>query len=130
MASDGYSGKIPNTSPVHGSQATSSTRPHSGSGKALPPSGKAVAESAAATAAPAARPAVQRSADSQALIDQLNKHLNNSGLPDQFRLAADGKQIQQVNPASGQVVGEFSVSEFPALARGIGASGLLLDSLA
>ena len=134
MPSDGNSGKIPNASPVHGSQATSSIRPPLGSGKPLPPSGKtvAVAEPAAATAVPGvkAAPAVRRSADPQTLVNQLNSHLNDSGLPDQFRLDPTGKQIQQVNPATGKVVGEFSVSEFPALARSVGASGLLLDSLA
>lgn len=129
MASDGNSGKIPNVSPVHGSQASSSIRPHSGSGKALPPTGKTVANAAAATTAPTAKRSVQRS-DPQALINELNRHLNDSGLPDQFRLDPAGKQIQQVNPANGEVIGEFSVSEFPALARSVGASGLLLDSLA
>jgi hypothetical protein len=109
-------------------------RPQLGSGKPLPPSGKtvAVAEPAAATAVPGVKPApaVQRSADPQTLVNQLNSHLNDSGFPDQFRLDPTGKQIQQVNPATGKVVGEFSVSEFPALARSVGASGLLLDSLA
>jgi hypothetical protein len=134
MASDGNSGKIPNASPVHGSQATSSVRPQLGSGKPLPPSGKTVAaaERPAATAVPGVKPApaAQQSADPQTLVNQLNSHLNDSGFPDQFRLDPTGKQIQQVNPATGKVVGEFSVSEFPALARSVGASGLLLDSLA
>jgi hypothetical protein len=141
MASDGNSGKIPNASPVHGSQATNSIRPQLGSGKPLPPSGKTVAaaerpaataERPAATAVPGVKPApaAQQSADPQTLVNQLNSHLNDSGFPDQFRLDPTGKQIQQVNPATGKVVGEFSVSEFPALARSVGASGLLLDSLA
>jgi hypothetical protein len=38
--------------------------------------------------------------------------------------------IQQVNPASGAVVAQYAVSEFPALARSIGASGLLIDDTA
>jgi hypothetical protein len=38
--------------------------------------------------------------------------------------------IQQLNPASGAVIGEFSATEFPALARSVGVSGLLIDSLA
>ena len=162
MASDGSSGKIPNVSPVHGSQATSLIRPHAGSGKALPPTGKIAAprvnaanpaaaaataaataaanaastaaanaaSTAAATAASTAKAAPQRSADPQALTELLNKHLNDSGLPDQFRLDPAGKLIQQVNPATGEVIGEFSVSEFPALARSVGASGLVLDSIA
>jgi hypothetical protein len=128
MASDGSSGKIPDASPVHGSQATSSIQLQSGSGKSLPPTGK-IAE-AAATSVPTVKPAAQRSTEPQALIDLLNKNLNDSGLPDQFRLDPAGKLIQQVNPANGAVIGEFPVSEFPALARSVGASGLLLDSLA
>lgn len=35
--------------------------------------------------------------------------------------------IQQINPANGVVVGEFLASEFPALARSAGVSGLLFD---
>jgi hypothetical protein len=35
--------------------------------------------------------------------------------------------IQQINPANGAVLGEFSASEFPALARAVGAPGLLID---
>jgi hypothetical protein len=105
----------------------------------LPPAGKTAASGgssasstarAAAAAGPTIKPAAQQPADSQALISQLNKHLNDSGLPDQFRLDPAGKLIQQVNPANGAVIGEFAVSEFPALARGVGASGLLFDSLA
>jgi hypothetical protein len=152
MASDGNSGKIPNASPVHGSQATSLIRPHAGSGKPLPPTGKitaprdggtnpaaaavtagatataSAASTAAASAASTAKAAPQRSADPQALIDQLNKHLNDSGHPDQFRLDPGGTLIQQVNPATGEVIGEFAVSEFPALARSVGVSGALIDS--
>jgi hypothetical protein len=139
MASDGSSGKIPNASPVHGSQATSSIRLQIGSGKVLPQTGTIPPPGAspAAAAAPAdpvvsqsTKPAVQRPTDPQAQVYQLNKHLNDSGLPDQFRLDPAGKLIQQVNPATGEVIGEFSVSEFPALARSVGASGLLLDDLA
>jgi hypothetical protein len=139
MASDGSPGKIPNTSPVHGSQAASSILLQPGSGKPLPPDGKTAAfggnsvsstPRAAAAAGAATKPAAQQPADLQAQINLLNKHLNDSGLPDQFRLDPAGKLIQQVNPANGAVIGEFAVSEFPALARGVGASGLLFDSLA
>jgi hypothetical protein len=144
MASDGSSGKIPDASPVHGSQAPNSIHPQAASGKLLPPTGTLAASpgspksasTAQAATTPAAvvkpdvKPAVQRSTDPQVFTDQLNQHLNDSGLPDQFRLDPAGKLIQQVNPANGKVVGEFAVSEFPALARSIGASGLLLDSFA
>jgi hypothetical protein len=40
------------------------------------------------------------------------------------------KYIQQVNPATGVVVAEYLASEFPALARSVGASGLLVDETA
>jgi activator of HSP90 ATPase len=142
MASDGSSGKIPDTSPVHGSQALSSIRQQAASGKVLPSAGKIAASRVDATITPAAgtvsaaniipapKVAPPPSSDTQAFTDRLNKVLNDSGLPDQFRLDPDGKLIQQVNPATGQVIGEFAVSEFPALARSVGVSGMLLDSLA
>jgi hypothetical protein len=70
-----------------------------------------------------------RSVDPQTLINILNKNLNDSGRPDQFRLdpSADNL-IQQINPANGQVVGQFSVSEFPDLARSVGVTGLIVNS--
>ena len=41
----------------------------------------------------------------QALVAQLNKHLNDSGRPDQFRVdpSSGNKVIQQINPANGEV---------------------------
>jgi hypothetical protein len=135
---------------VQGSQATSSSI-KSGSGKILPQAGNiATAEAAArpsdtaqtaaslqaAASAQAAVPnvnkaPVQNATDARTLVTQLNKYLNDSGRPDQFRLdPSNGKMIQQLNPASGAVIGEFSATEFPALARSVGVSGLLIDSLA
>jgi uncharacterized FlaG/YvyC family protein len=117
MASDGNPVKIPAASLVHGSQAQI--------GKVLPPGGKR-------TSAPAAHapPKAAESPSLEALVAQLNKHLNDSGRPDQFRVdpGSGNKVIQQINPASGAVVGEFPISEFPALARSIGISGGLVDS--
>jgi hypothetical protein len=40
---------------------------------------------------------------------------------------ASNKTIQEINPSNGEVVGEFAASEFPALARSIGALGILFD---
>jgi hypothetical protein len=121
MTSDANSGKIPDSSLAHGSQATYLPGSPSARGKVVPPAGKVEP-----TRVAAANPSV----DSQAYLEQLNKHFNESGRPDQFRLDASGKLIQQVNPATGAVIGEFAVSEFPALARSVGASGLLVDDLA
>ena len=128
MATDGNPGPISATSLVQGSQATTSVTVQSASGKPLPPTGK----TAAAAAAAATKLAATRAADPQALVAQLNKYLNDSGRPDEFRVdpASSNKLILQINPANGAVLGEFSVDEFPALARSVGASGLLIDSLA
>jgi hypothetical protein len=127
MASDGGPVKIPAASLVHGSQAHIPVSIQPRSGKTLPAGGKTAA-SPAAQEAPVARstPSVE------ALVAQLNKHFNDSGRPNQFRVDpnSDSKLIQQINPASGEVVGEFLVSEFPALARSVGISGVFVDSRA
>lgn len=141
MPSDGNPGQIPSSSLLQGSQAASSINSQPG-GKRLPQGGNGAAAPAAApnpvqvaAKAPAAAKAPQpppRPADPQSLVNFLNTHLNDSGRPDQYRVdpASANKLIQQINPANGEVVGEFSVDEFPALARSIGASGLIVDSLA
>jgi len=66
------------------------------------------------------------------LVTQLNKFLNDSGRPNQFRVdpTSSGKTIQEINPASGEVIGEYSVAQFPELARSLGVSGVLVDSRA
>lgn len=141
MANDGIPAKIPVASVVHGSQTPTAARIQEVSGKALPPSGKASTVQAAkaglgatspAAIAPAAPGNIPKSVSTnpQALVAQLNKHLNDSGRPDQYRVdpTSDGKLIQQLNPATGAVVGEFLVSEFPALARSVGVPGLLIDN--
>jgi uncharacterized FlaG/YvyC family protein len=113
MASDGQTVKLPVISLVHGSQAPTAAAIQR-SGKVLPQPGKPAA---------AAVPRVQ------AQVALLNKFLNDSGKPYQFRVdpSSNGTVIQQVNPATGAVVGEFSANEFPALARSVGISGVLVD---
>jgi len=140
MASDGNPGKLAVTS---GSQAILPVSIPQSSGRNLPPGGKnappapavdSVSTQTAANAAPPPRKASPppRKTDPQSLVDLLNKQLNDSGRPDQYRLdpSSGDKLIQQINPANGAVIGEFSVDEFPALARSVGATGLLIDSLA
>jgi len=113
MASDGQTVKIPAISPVHGSQAPTKVVQHSG--KVLPQPGKPAATVAATHV--------------RAQVALLNKYLNDSGKPDQFRVdpSSDDKLIQQVNPATGEVIGEFPASEFAALARSVGVSGVVID---
>lgn len=131
MASNSDPVLIPAISPVHGSQATTVVVQQA-SGKALPQGGKAVAGSAAVATPPAAAKStpVPEKPSLQAQVALLNKYLNDSGRPDQFRVdpSSDAKLIQQINPATGEVVGEFLASEFPALARSVGVSGVLVDS--
>jgi uncharacterized FlaG/YvyC family protein len=127
MASDGNPVAIPAASPVHGSQANIPVSPQEHGGKILPPGGKSTAEPAAQSAAK-----VRDAASLEELVAQLNKHLNDSGRPDQYRVdpSSGKKVIQQINPATGAVIGEFLISEFPALARSVGVSGVLVDSRA
>lgn len=148
MSSDAVPGPVP-ANLVQASQAPKFTVP--ASGNSLPPggntpsrlvehdtspnqqSGIAPAQAAPAAAKPPVRPATTTSqAGLPALVAQLNKYLNDSGRPDQFRVdpASSGKTIQEINPATGQVIGEFSASEFPELAKSLGVSGVLIDSLA
>src|ERR1700721_1674271 len=112
MASDGQPVKIPAVNLVHGSQAPTSVVVQK-SGNVLPPSGR-----------PAAPPAAP---NLEAQVQLLNKYLNNSGKPDQFRVApdSDDKLIQQINPANGEVLAEFPASELRA--RG-GAGGFSASS--
>jgi hypothetical protein len=145
MASDGIPVTIPVTGLVSGSQAPTPATVKEISGNALPPSGKTLTLIAATAATGASLPEVNSvtdaasaaskapatgTADAQSLVTQLNKYLNDSGRPDQYRVdpSSNDKLIQQINPATGAVIGEFLVSEFPALARSVGASGLLVDS--
>jgi hypothetical protein len=125
MASDATPVQIPVTSLVHGSQApTKVTGPQSG-GNSLPPSGNAAGQAAAA----ASKAAVSRANDVQAQVAFLNKYLNDSGKPDQFRVAPDSNSlmIQEINPANGAVLGEYPAIAFPALAKSLGISSALID---
>jgi hypothetical protein len=114
MASDGQPVKIPAVSLVHGSQAPKAVVVQHG-GNVLPRSGR-----------PAAPPAAP---DLQVQVQLLNKYLNDSGKAAQFRVAPDsnGKTIQEINPANGEVLAEFPASEFAALARSVGISGVIVD---
>lgn len=117
MASDGQPVKIPAVSLVQGGQAPTTVVVQQ-RGNVLPRSGR--------PAAPPAAPSLQ------AQVQLLNKYLNDSGKPDQFRVDpdSDDKLIQQINPANGEVIAEFPASEFAALARSVGISGVAVDKLA
>jgi hypothetical protein len=136
MASDGQPVQIPAVSLVHGSQAPTTIKVPQ-SGNPLPPGGNAATSAAAAklgAAAKAAQPPPQppvpvRSSDAQSQVTFLNKFLNDSGKPAQFRVdpTSGNKLIQEVNPANGEVIAEYSATEFAALARSVGISGAIVD---
>ena len=65
-------------------------------------------------------------------VAQWNQHLNDLGQPNRFRVdpRSGDKLIQEINPATGEIIGEYSVSMFPALAKSLGLVGSLVDSRA
>jgi hypothetical protein len=125
MAIDANPVQIPATS-VHGSQAPTTV---AGSGKSLPPAGNATV--AAANARPGSA-ATTSAGNLQAQVALLNKSLNDSGRPDQYRVApnSDSTLIQEVNPATGAVIAEYPAITFPALAKSLGISSALIDEYA
>ncbi len=125
MASDGNSVKVPPVIAVHPTQVHIPVPRQEHGGKALPPGGNAGRASAA-------QRATKQGSAAAVLVALLNKHLNDSGRPNQYQVApnSDNKVIQQVNPATGEVLGEFLASEFPALAHSVGVSGVMVDSRA
>ena len=134
---------VPVSVPANLVQSTQTPTPNpvqAASGKLLPQSGNAATQSAdtaptrtvcANAQAESATPATTTSKVSiAALVQQLNKYLNDSGRANTFRLdpASRERTIQEINPATGEVIGELAASEFPALARSLGVSGILVDS--
>ncbi|MGP8097936.1 MAG: hypothetical protein ACLPUH_11390 [Steroidobacteraceae bacterium] len=96
----------------------------------MPPSGNAPAPAAAGSAAASARAAATAGTTTlQAQVALLNKYLNDSGRPDQFRVdpSSDATLIQEINPATGEVIAEYPAITFPALARSVGISGAVID---
>src|SRR5271163_3110650 len=121
MASDANPVQTPVASLVHGSQAPTTIPPSSG--KVLPPAGNPAPSGAASAKSSAAN----RSTDVQAQVAFLNKYLNDSGRPDQFRANPTATLIQEVNPATGEVIAEYSAISFPELAKSVGISSALID---
>ncbi|MDP9014361.1 MAG: flagellar protein FlaG [Pseudomonadota bacterium] len=127
MASDGILVK-PSAAPLPPAQGSKPTAvaAHPSSGQPLPANATNVAGQAALQPLPPARPPP----DLHAIVAQLNKHLQDSGRPNQYRLDSSSgrKVIQEINPDTDQVIGEMPASEFKALAQELGISGLLVDA--
>jgi hypothetical protein len=99
----------------------------------LPDSSKAHLKPPVTAAALTSHPAT--SAASSGALHQvvlLNKYLNDSGQPNRYRVAPNSEEqlIQEINPATGEVIGEYSISTFPALAKSLGLVGSLVDGRA
>jgi uncharacterized FlaG/YvyC family protein len=107
-------------------------------GSKAAPAGNASAKSAIGTAATQSKAAAGKSTSSSntstlaAQVTLLNKYLNDSGRPDEFRVdpESNNKVIQEINPTNGAVIAEYSASEFAELARSLGISGAVVNSLA
>jgi uncharacterized FlaG/YvyC family protein len=138
---------VPVSIPVSFVQANPAPTPatvQSAGGNNVPQSGSQAAPSASSTTAAIVRanaqnqpsstvtqkPTATNKASVPALVEQLNKYLNDTGRANQFRIDPQSRNqiIQEINPANGAVIGEFSVAEFPLLARSLGVSGILVDS--
>jgi len=129
---------------VQGTQPPTPVTVQSAGGNNLPQNSNSAASAASNTTASIARANAQNQsatavtakatatnkASVPALVEQLNKYLNDSGRANQFRIDPQSRDqtIQEINPANGEVIGEFSVAEFPLLARSLGVSGVLVDS--
>lgn len=125
MASGSEPVRMPVVS-VQGSQAQTPSVTPPPAGKPLPSSGNSSPGAAAQAAAQA-----RNAQDVAAQVALLNKFLNDSGRPDQFRVApnSDAKLIQEINPANGKVIAEYPSITFPELARSLGISGAVIDAL-
>jgi hypothetical protein len=112
---------VPSATSQTASQATSSAQGTQSSQSLQQPA--AVQAQQAAQAANAAA-----TVSLQSKIAQLNKYLNDSGLPAQFRASADDDHVEEVNPVTGEVIAQYSAAEFPALARSVGISGATVNT--
>ncbi|HEY2685284.1 MAG TPA: flagellar protein FlaG [Steroidobacteraceae bacterium] len=138
MTSDVPSVQISTTSLVQGSHAPTTVLVQK-SGNTLPQDGKVAATPPAAQTnvaqqqAQAAPSPAQQQVDRAVLAAQiaaLNKSLNDSGRPAQFRASANNKNIEEVNPSNGKVVAEYPAEEFAELARSVGISGAVINERA
>jgi len=131
MANDADSVKASTIPLVRGAQSPTSATANPANGKFLPPGGPSTA--ASTTNPKPAKPAdnsAKPPLDLHALVAHLNKHLQNSGRPNHYKLDSSSghRVIQEINPDTSQVVSEIPASEFKALAQSLGISGLLLDA--
>jgi hypothetical protein len=120
--------------PVNENQTPTAAGTQRNIGRPLPVGGQSVGKPppiSTPTSSPLERP-TENNPSLQSQVPFLNKHLNDSGEPNRFRMDPNSgdTSIQEINPATGEVVGEYSVSAFPALAKSLGLMGSLVNSRA
>jgi hypothetical protein len=121
------------TSPMDGKPTSIATPTQRNTAPPLSHGAKALVKPAVTTSAVTLHPGI--SAGSNRSLHQvvlLNKYLNDSGQPNRYRVAPNTEEqfIQEINPATGDVIGEYPVSTFPTLARSLGLVGALVNSRA
>jgi hypothetical protein len=118
---------------VNGKPTPTGTLAQQDTARASPDGAKAYVKPRGTTAAITLRPGIS-AASGRALhqVVLLNKYLNDSGQPNRYRVAPNSEEqfIQEINPATGEVIGEYSVGTFPALAKSLGLVGSLINSRA
>jgi hypothetical protein len=99
----------------------------------LPDSAKALVGPPVATPSVTPRPGIPAASNrSSHQVMLLNKYLNDLGQPNRYRVAPNSEEqsIQEINPATGEVIGEYPVSAFPTLAKSLGLVGTLVNGRA
>jgi hypothetical protein len=96
----------------------------------LPPGKESIGQGVPILASGILRPMTSPASNSTLLSQATlwNKYLNDSGQPNRFRVDPNSdKVIQEINPATDKVIGEYPVAAFPALAKSLGVVGSLID---
>jgi hypothetical protein len=118
---------------VNGKPTSISTPAQQSAASPLSDRTKAIVKPAVTNSAVTPRPVISEgSSHSLHQVVLLNRYLNDSGQPNRYRVAPNSEEqfIQEINPATGEVIGEYSVSTFPTLAKSLGLVGALVNSRA
>jgi flagellar protein FlaG len=142
-------GEILATLPVHGSRALSTNAGFSGksppqSGKPLPqPAAQIISTPKVATEPAPPKPAVAtqpqpkaehsaEAAQAAQVATRINDFLRESGRAISFRVTQNAGRtvVEEVDPDTGRVISELTSDDLLSLAKGLGISGLVIDSRA
>jgi hypothetical protein len=130
MATMGDSLTISVAGPVSGKPTSISKHTQQDTASPLSAGAKAIVKPTVTDLAVIPRPGISAGSDRNLhQVVLLNKYLNDSGKPNRYRVAPNSEEqfIQEINPATGEVIGEYSVSTFPTLAKSLGIVGSLIN---